>query len=44
MITDFTHWAIEDLWEQYQFCQLNANKYHNKVLKNVIAEIKKRNK
>jgi len=42
MTSTFTHWTIQDLWKQYQYCQENSSNFNNRVLKQVIKEIKKR--
>jgi len=38
----FINWTIEDLWNQYQFCQEKPNSFNNNILKKVIKEIKNR--
>lgn len=42
MTTTFTHWTIQDLWKQYQYCQENKSNFNRTILKEVINEIKKR--
>ena len=42
MTNSFTHWTIQDLWKQYQYCQLNNTKFNTGILKQVITEIKSR--
>lgn len=42
MTNSFKHWTIQDLWKQYQYCQLNNTKFNRNILKQVITEIKSR--
>ena len=42
MTNSFKHWTIQDLWKQYQYCQLNNTKFNRNILKKVITEIKSR--
>jgi len=38
----FTHWTIQDLWKQYQYCQENKSNFNRIILNQVIKEIKNR--
>ena len=38
----FSNWSIQDLWNQYQFCQEKPSSFNNQILELVIEEIKNR--
>ena len=38
----FINWTIEDLWNQYQFCQEKPSSFNNQILELVIKESKNR--